>query len=175
MPQKTITPDRYARDAESWLTRGDIIYRASRHLFDEGNTDPSLYFVAVTLAHDSLEVLLKGILIREGMVSFDPMLVKRLPRDSEIKKEDCVWGHSLMELAEELATRRPDFDFAAQMDFKSILLPAPVTVRNALQYFEPFFAELRYPRALEQVGGFGGGDEMMLDELVDRLKALTGP
>ena len=160
-----VAPDKYARDADAWLKHGQIIYTAARTLFDDGNV--YLYFSAATLGHACLEVLMKGILIQEGMVSFDPKLIKRLT-GAVLNEKDCVWGHSLIQLAEDLE-RRVGFDLSEEMEVHNILHPPPFTVRQALEYFEPFFEELRYPHSLERVKGFGGGDELILDELVARI------
>lgn len=166
-----VTPDKYARDAELWLTHGNIVYRAARCLYDQASAEPTLYFPAATLAHTSLELLMKGTLISEGMISFNPEQIKRLPKGLVIKKKDCVWGHSLIQLAGKLA-ERTSFDLREEMKHHDILHQPPFSVRAALEYFEPFFSELRYPRGLEQVMDFGGGDELILEELVVRIIAL---
>lgn len=171
MPKKTITPDKYARDAEAWLQRGMIVYQAARALFDAGDTDPTLYFSAAPLGHTSLELVMKGILIGEGMVSFDPRLVGLLLKGARIEERDCVWGHSLLDLAEKLE-QKMGFYLGEEMEYHNILFPPPFTVRQALEHFEPFFSELRYPHALENVSGFGYGDQMILEELVCRILAL---
>lgn len=165
-----VTLDKYARDAETWLTYGKVIYSAARVLFDGAHASPDLYFSAATLGHNSLEVLMKGILIQEGMVSFDPRLIKRLT-GAALQQQDCIWGHSLIKLAEEL-DQRTGLDLDEQMKYHDILRPSPFTVRQALELFDPFFEELRYPHALELVKDFGGGDECILDELVERILAL---
>lgn len=165
-----VTFDKYARDAETWFSYGNVIYSAARVLFDSAKASPDLYFSAATLGHSCLEVLMKAILIQEGMVSFDPRLIKRLT-GTVLKKRDCVWGHSLMKLAENLE-QRTKFSLAEEMEYHSIEHPAPFTVRQGLQLFDPFFEELRYPHSLERVKGFGGGDEHILDELVSRILAV---
>jgi hypothetical protein len=165
-----VALDKYARDAATWLSYGNVIYSAARVLFDAANASPELYFSAATLGHSCLEVLMKAILIQEGMVSFDPRLIKRLT-GTVLQEKDCVWGHSLMKLAEELE-RRTKFSLAEEMEYSGIVHPAPFTVRQGLELFDPFFEELRYPHGLERVTGFGGGDEHILDELVSRISAV---
>lgn len=170
-PRKTVAPDKYARDAEAWITHGKIIYQAARALFDAGDAYPSLYFSAATLGHSALEVLMKGILIGEGMVSFDPRRIKQLPEAVVLKRKDCVWDHSLLALARKLE-QQTDFDLDEEMHFHNILYQPPFPVRKALEHFEPFFEELRYPHQLENTTGFGAGDELVLEELVVRILAL---
>jgi hypothetical protein len=167
---QSVALDKYARDAETWLSYGIVIYSAARVLFDSANGSPDLYLCAAPLGHSCLEVLMKGILIQEGMVSFDPRLIKRLT-GAVLQEQDCVWGHSLMKLAEELE-RRTKFSLAEEMEYHSIVHPAPFTVRQGLELFDPFFEELRYPHGLERVKSFGGGDEHILDELVSRILAM---
>jgi hypothetical protein len=167
---QSVALDKYARDAETWLSYGNVVYSAARRLFDSGNSDPSLYFCAATLGHNCLEVLMKGILIQEGMVSFHPKRIKKLT-GTVLSEQDCVWGHSLIDLGEELA-RRSKFDLVEEMKYHSIEHPAPFTVRQGLELFDPFFEELRYPHGLERVKSFGGGDEHILDELVSRILAV---
>ncbi len=123
------------------------------------------------MAHAALEVLMKGVLIGTGMVSFHPDNVKRLPKGVVIDKKDCVWDHSLLKLAEELE-RRTGFDLSEEMEFHNVLFPKPFLVRQAFEHFEPFFHELRYPSELEKVKCFGSGDELILDELVARILSL---
>jgi len=171
---KTVTPDKYARDPDTWITYGEILYRAARALFELGTSDPSLLIPAATLAHAAVEVVMKGVLIGEGMVSFRPDDVKRLPSGVVIKKEDCIWGHSLLELAGELE-RRTAFDLSEEMEFHNVRFPKPFSVRQALEFFEPFFDELRYPSGLKNVTSFGSGDELVLEELIARILALREP
>lgn len=167
---QSVALDKYARDAGTWLTYGNLIYSAARVLFDSANASPDLYFSAAPLGHSCLEVLMKGILIQEGMVSFDPKRIKKLS-GTVLSEQDCVWGHSLIDLAEKL-TRCTKFDLDEEMKYHSIEHPAPFTIRQGLELFDPFFEELRYPHGLERVKSFGGGDEHILDELVSRILAL---
>lgn len=153
------------------MQRGIIVYQAARALFDAGDIDPTLYFSAATLGHTSLELLMKGILIAEGMVSFDPRFVGLLPKGASIDEKSCVWGHSLLDLAEKLE-QRIGFDLGEEMEYHNALFPPPFPVRQALEHFEPFFSELRYPHELENVTGFGYGDQMILEELALRILAL---
>jgi hypothetical protein len=51
-----------------------------------------------------------------------------------------------------------------------VTLKEPMTVREGLSLFNPFFSELRYPRELEKVGGLGGEHKELLDGLVAELR-----
>lgn len=127
---QAVTLDKYARDAETWLTYGKVIYSAARVLFDAAQSSPDLYFSAATLGHSALEVLMKGILIQEGMVSFDPRQIKRLT-GPVLQEQDCVWGHSLIKLAEEME-KRAKFALDEEMVYHCIVHTAPFKSVNAI-------------------------------------------
>jgi hypothetical protein len=103
--------DAYAKNAAEWRDGGYHNYRASRVLFGCG--DPFLWFPAATLGHHALEMLLKAVLIHDGMTAFDPRKVNALDPTLALTKDDCVWGHNLLELAETLAAKRHVFNLAA--------------------------------------------------------------
>jgi len=105
--------------------------------------DPFLYFPAATLGHHALEMYLKSALIANGMTVFDPKKVKLLDVAITLAEGDCAWGHGLIKLAEQLAKRSPDFDLAKQMNRVGyVTMKEPMTVREGLEVFEPFFSEL---------------------------------
>ncbi len=163
-----IALDKYARDAKAWKAFADHNYAASAYLFESHN--PFLIFAAATLGHHALEMYLKAALICEGATVFDPNRLKALEPSANLKAADCVWGHDLVVLARQLASRRPDFDLSEQMD---VIIPwhesgGVVTVEQSLEIFNPFFSELRYPQELT-MAGVGEDDRLTLDELVGRL------
>jgi hypothetical protein len=86
-----------AKDAPQWRDSGYHNYRASRVLFECG--DPFLWFPAASLGHHALEMLLKAALIHEGMTMCDPRKVKDLDPALGLTKDDCIWGHALVEPA----------------------------------------------------------------------------
>src|SRR5580704_7319099 len=128
--------DKYARVARAWRDWAKINCVASQHLFFSGN--PILYFPAATLGHHALEMYLKAALITQGMTVFNPDQIKLLDVAVELKRDDCIWGHSLVGLAEELAKKHPDFDLKEPMQCSGSR-----TVRQAFAVFDPFFSELR--------------------------------
>lgn len=160
--------DKYARDPRAWRDFASINHLASTSLFDSGN--PFLYLTAATLGHHSLEMYLKAALICEGMTVFDPHKINSLDPSVGLKRTDCAWGHSLVDLAAELSKRRPDFDLSAQLNIPSVVLRMPMTMREAFAMFDPFFSELRYPQELKNMEGVGEEERLVLDELVARLK-----
>jgi HEPN domain-containing protein len=104
--------DNYARDWRLWRNWAAIDHRAATTLFDSG--DPFLFFPAATLGHHALEMYLKSALILNGMTVFDPKKVKLLDAGAKLAKQDCTWGHDLIQLAEELARRKPEFELSKQ-------------------------------------------------------------
>lgn len=72
----------------------------------------------------------------------------------EISYQDA-WGHDLAGLAEKLAKRHPDF---------------PADLIEQLQTFTNYFDELRYPTKLNYVDGVGEREDLMLDDLVTKLR-----
>jgi hypothetical protein len=160
--------DRYARDAIAWRDWAKINYRASATLFASDN--PFLYLPAATLAHHALEMYLKAALIWEGLVIFNPAKVASLDPAYGLTAVDCAWGHVLVDLAGQLSKRRTDFDLSAGMGLAdSEVLIMPKTVRAALEMFDPFFSELRYPQELKEMKGVGQEEKLVLDLLVNLL------
>ena len=50
-----------------------------------------------------------------------------------------MWGHSLIQLAEDLERRGGVRSSPRRWKFITFCIPPPFTVRQALEYFEPFF------------------------------------
>src|SRR5208283_5443161 len=179
--RRLVKPDKFAQNARAWKDSADTAYRAASCLFE--TRDLLLIFPAATLAHHALEMYLKAALICGGCTVFDPKDVKDLDPTIPLGKSDCVWGHDLVVLARELATRRSDFDLTARMTFlapwqrsgapageaPTVCQPqmlAP-TVETGFKVFNPF-TELRYPHELT-LSGVGEDDKLTLDELVKYL------
>jgi hypothetical protein len=161
--------DKYATDARTWRDFATLDYLAAKALF--GSRNPFLYLAAATLGHHSLEMYLKAALICEGMTVIHPRKIKSLDPAVGLTAANCVWGHSLVHLAEKLSKRRPDFDLSAQMNIAGcVTLRMPMRMRDALAMFDPFSSELRYPQELKTLEGVGEEEELVLDQLVARLK-----
>jgi len=166
----TAQLDKYARDAVTWKALADANYEAAQTLFFHAMEKPGLYFVAVTLGHIALEMLLKTALIINGMTAFDPKKIKSLDPSVGLKSSDCVWGHDLVALARILALRRPDFDLSAKIHVRTSALRMPMTVEEGFELFNPFFSELRYPQELKNIAGFGEDESCVLEELACRIE-----
>jgi hypothetical protein len=168
-PMQSPQLDNYARDARAWRDWAKVNYTASTHLFGSGN--PLLYLPAAALGHHALEMYLKAALICEGLTVFNPIILKSLDGDVKLKRSDCAWGHELVELAQQLAARRKDFNLDGKMDIRECrALPMPMTMRDAFALFDPYFSELRYPQDLKKLGGVGEDEKLLLDVLVSRLQ-----
>lgn len=169
--KKTIKPDKYAQDPRAWRDFAQVNYSASIYLFESHN--PFLIFSAATLGHHSLEMYLKAALICEGCTVFDPNKIKHLDPSIKLQKADCAWGHDLVALARQLAARRPDFDLSEPMGtFMPCYHSGIATLERGFEIFNPFFSELRYPQALETMGGVGEDDKLPLKELVGRIQTF---
>jgi hypothetical protein len=161
----TLQLDKYAKDARTWRDFATMEYTASIALFRSGN--PFVFFAAATLGHHSLEMYLKAALINTGMTIFNPARVKFLSPGTALAQADCAWGHVLVDLADALALRRNEFDLTEKLDLPQLLtISTPKTVREGLELFDPFFSELRYPQALNNVQGIGDEEQFVLDRLV---------
>jgi hypothetical protein len=64
--------DKYAKDADTWLTYAQFTYARAQELFR--SESPSLWFSGAILGHQALEMLLKAALIRKG----HPGLIARI-------------------------------------------------------------------------------------------------
>jgi hypothetical protein len=166
-----ISLDRYAQGARSWRDFAKMNHVSADQLFASGN--PFMYLVAATLGHHALEMYLKAALINEGMTVFNPRELKDLDPSVGLKAEDCVWGHTLVPLAEKLAEKRKELNLDEQIrDPRPSEIPMTMTIREAFALFDPFFWELRYPRESPNVEGVGPEEAAILDALVERLKAF---
>lgn len=160
--------DRFARDARAWKDCAKINYTASGHLFERSNL--SLYFTAATLGHHALEMYLKAALICEGMTVFNPVILRSLDPGYALTRSKCAWGHCLVDLAQRLSAKRPEFNLRAEMNIpESGALLMPMTVEAGFALFDPFFSELRYPQDLKKCG-VSQDHKVVLDVLVARLR-----
>src|SRR5260370_9029892 len=138
---------------------------AAKTLFETG--DPFLLFPAATLGHHALEMYLKAGLVANGMTVFNPKDLNKLDVGVNLAKADCAWGHNLVELAETLAQRNPAFDLSKQMDIVGYLtIKEPMTIKEGLTIFDPFFSELRYPQEMKDCDGLRDHHEFLLAALV---------
>ncbi len=161
--------DRYAQDYALWRDSASINYTAAKTLFETG--DPFLFFPAATLGHHALEMYLKAGLVANGMTVFNPKELNKLDVGVNLAKADCAWGHNLVELAETLAQRNPAFDLSKQMDIVGYLtIKEPMTIKEGLAIFDPFFSELRYPQEMKNCDGLGGEHKFLLDAVVAELR-----
>lgn len=160
--------DKYARDFAIWRDWAAINHSAAKVLF--ATEDPFLLFPAATLGHHALEMFLKSALIANGLTVVDPKVFRRLEH-TNLRKNDCAWGHGLVKLAGMLAERRPEFNLSKEMKFAGYaVLKEPMTVQEGLNIFDPFFSELRYPQELKAVEEPGGDHKVLLDLLVGELR-----
>jgi hypothetical protein len=98
--------DNCTQDAGEWRLAAECTFSGAVILFRSAN--PFVWFPAAILAHHALEQVLKSALIREGYA-----IARGKPQDG------CVWGHSLVELAQLLASKRQDFpcQFSTTLEF----------------------------------------------------------
>ena len=118
-----IVSKSYEQDSREWRMASECTFSGALELFRSRN--PFVWFPAALLGHFALEQLLKSALLESGC---------RIEKFRN--RAGNAWGHNLVELAEVLASKRPDF---------------PIAVYPDLAVFDAFFEELRYPRALEKV------------------------
>jgi|SRR5579863_4599975 len=166
--------DKYATDAQAWRDFAEINYAASALLF--GSDRPFLWFAAATLGHQALEMFLKAALIREGMTVFNPKNISKANPVMALKSEDCVWGHKLLNLAQTLGRKRPEFNLSAVIRTPHYFAAESMflTVERGFEIFDPFFTELRYPTELTNVECLGPEHKIILEELVSRLRPISG-
>lgn len=169
---KKLTLDKFARDPKPWRIYAQFNLDAARVLFTHEDAI-TLCFPAATLGHLALEGLLKTALIREGFTVFDPTKLKHLFSPT-LKKDQCAWGHNLVELARLLASKRQDLNL--QKSLRGVFPPYkhPVTMEDGLEIFNPFFSELRYPQQLNKLQGIGPDDLRMLDAIAEELLPFAG-
>jgi hypothetical protein len=166
--------DRYARDARTWRQYADFYHKAADLLFNTRNPFDSL--VAATLGHNVLEMYLKAALICEGMVVFNRRDVGKLDTSVRPAVSDCAWGHKLVCLATLLSSRNRGFDLSDTMNISGCTdLTMPITIKEGIEIFDPFFFELRYPSELRKLEGKGVAydEKLLLAELVQRLQPFV--
>ena len=165
MASKQPKLDRFACDPDAWFASARFTHAASQTLFNDGNI--VVVFAAATLGHHCLEMFLKTALICEGMTACNPAHAKVFG----ITRDDCAWGHDLLELARLLTKYRPDFDLATKIDVRGYWPhKTPMTIGDGLALFQPFFDELRYPHEKELMEGIGQDEVIVLDSLVASMK-----
>jgi hypothetical protein len=166
--KKVPTLDRFAFDPDAWFASARFTWASAQTLFNDGNM--VVVFAAATLGHHALEMFLKTALICEGMVACNPRDAKAFG----ITRDDCVWGHDLLELAKLLATKRPDFNIKDVIDIRGYWPhKMPMTVEDGLAMFQPFFDELRYPHEKELMEGIGQDEVIVLNALVAAIKPFV--
>jgi hypothetical protein len=157
--------DKFAFDPDAWFGSARFALAASETLFNAENM--VVVFAAATLGHHALEKFLKTALICEGMVICNPSDAKALG----LTKQDCAWGHDLLELARLLATKRSDLDLNAKIDIRGYFLhKMPMSIEQGLALFQPFFDELRYPHEKDLMEGIGPHEVIVLNALVVAIK-----
>jgi hypothetical protein len=170
---KALTLDKFARDPKPRRIHAQFNLDAARILFTHPGAI-TLCFPAATLAHLSLEGLLKTALIREGFTIFDPAKLRQLSHPA-LTRDQCAWGHNLVSLATLLTSKRPDFDVQTPLSGLFPPYEYPLTIERGLEIFDPYFSELRYPQQLNKLQGIGPDDVRMLDAIVDKLLPFAGP
>jgi hypothetical protein len=163
--------DKYARDAPAWASWAKINFQASMVLFERGG--PHHLFPAATLGHHALEMHLKAALINAGMTIFNPQNVRQIDPAIGLAEADCAWGHVVGDLAMLLATKRPDFDLSFQLDGPTLVQERPIRLLKAIEHFDPFFSELRYPREKNKIDAVGSDDGWLLAMVVEHLEPFS--
>lgn len=164
----TVDLDTYTKDAPEWRDSGYHYYRGSKILFESG--DVYLWFPAATLGHYALEKFLKAVLIQEGMTVCNPREVNNLDPALGLRKGDCVWGHTLVDLAKQFAAKRPEFNLTMQICCFVVGEKAPMSLLRGFEIFDPFFSELRYPQRSPSIEGLGECHGELLDHLYKHLE-----
>jgi hypothetical protein len=156
--------DPITQDCVAWCIYAEMDYRVAKILFNSG--DPMLYFAAMSVGHHALELFLKGAMIKLGMKACNPKKAKLFG----FKESDCTWGHNLYDLGVTLATRDTAFNPNANIDVSGFPpINAPTTIGDGLKFFDPYFAELRYPRRITN-GGVSKDHWIILDAIVKELR-----
>ena len=169
--KKITLLDKYAKDAFAWRNSALYTYSAARKLFL--TEDLILCFPAATLGHHAIEKYLKAALICTGATICNPAEFSVLIKAGKLKKEDCAWGHNLVELGSKLAVRRNDFNLDQILFDEYPLRRSPMTLKDALAMFDPFFTELRYPHEMEKLESVGPTDVIMLNAVISELSPLA--
>jgi hypothetical protein len=166
--QSVMAVDKYATNAREWRLSGDIQLRACLYLFDSG--DPFLFLPAAVHGHHALEIYLKALLISDGLTVFNPTNIGKLDPSVGLKKENCVWDHKLIPLAEAFAKKHADFDLTCLLVAPTVVVQMPITLRSAFEIFDPFFTELRYPVEVKLVDGLGQEHGSLLQAMIAYLE-----
>lgn len=132
-----------------------------------------MVFPAAVLGHIAIEKYLKAALICTGATICDRRRYKALIADGTLKEGDCAWGHDLLNLAAMLAKRRGDFDLNLVLFDQYPLRDGPMTLNNALEMFEPFHDELRYPISMEKFETLGPMDVIVLKTIAETMASYT--
>jgi HEPN domain-containing protein len=130
----------FESDVKTWLQYAHSSYSASRSLFDEA-LRPGYWFPAALLGHHALELYLKAALLRRG---------------HRIEPGD-VWGHDLVELAQELEKEVPDFP----------------PLMDSLEFFDRCFAEFRYPTNDSRLLELGQEEGILLQKVVEAIRPYS--
>lgn len=163
--------DRYARDARAWRDLARINHAAAGYLFM--SDDPRLLFPPAILAHHALEMFLKSALIGAGMTVFNPVILKSLGAEVELRRTDCIWGHSLLHLSERLAEKRREFSLHGELDIGECRARVMLMgLREAFAFFDPFHSHLSSPQNLQKVS-VRKEDRLILEALVARLEPFV--
>jgi len=93
-----------------------------------------------------------------GHQALEMYLKAALIRQGHTVAPQDVWGHDLPKLAEQLAASVTTF---------------PLEMIEELRVFNNYFDELRYPKELDNVEGLGEFEAVLLDKLVNKLKAYA--
>ncbi len=157
----------HASDAFTWAVNAQFNYLGSQTLFQTGN--PALSFPASVLAHSAIEMYLKAALIGVGCIVFDPKSLRSVDPALGLTKSDCAWGHHLLKLGRQFASREARFDLKAVILDRFPMRSGRLTVEGALEIFDPYFWEIRYPSPIEKLHGIGPAYGVPLGKLVERL------
>lgn len=112
--------------------------------------DYLVWFPAAVLGHLALEQLLKSAAIQAGC-----------PVTKGKPQEGYAWGHSLVDLAQLLASKRREF-------------PADL-LKDDLAIFDAYHGELRYPQAVKQVLELGAEGGILLSGLMEGIRPYAAP
>jgi hypothetical protein len=156
-----------ATDSFGWALFAQFSHKGARALFSAQDT--TLVFPASVLAHSAIEMYLKAALIKAGCAVFNPRDVKKVDPALRLEKSDCAWGHNLMKLGLQFASREAGFDLQAVILDRFPTRSGGLTVEGALEIFDPYFSEIRYPSPIEKLDGIGPAYGVLLDKLVERL------
>jgi hypothetical protein len=140
--------DDYTEDPSEWRMRSECMFLGAIRLFQSKNY--LVWFPAAVLGHLALEKLLKSAAIQAGC-----------PATTGKPQEGYAWGHSLVDLAQLLASKRREF-------------PADV-LKDDLAIFDAYHRELRYPRAVKQVLELGAEGRILLSALAESIRPYAAP